>query len=48
MSKQLEWEERQRKSGKVRVGVWAYKEDRDAIVRYAAKKRKAREKAMGG
>lgn len=47
MSKQLDWEKRERAAGKVPVRVWVYKEDRDAVVNYARKKRAARERQAG-
>ena len=46
MSKQSDWEKRQVEAGKVRVGVWVYANDREAVIRYARKKRAARERAM--
>ncbi len=43
---QERWERRQKEMGKRRISVWVYDEDRQAVIKYAEKKRRARERAQ--
>ena len=46
MSKQSDWDQRQKDKGKVKVSVWIYAEDRKAVLNYARKKRAAKERTL--